>query len=142
MALRFNFLTGALEYYTAVVQIPIDGSSNGLIVTGNTISIALATETTPGALSAEDYTEFKNKKEYRTINDNIILTTQTVADKKVTLTNLPAFPDSLILNLEGGTLQRYGIDYTVNGQELSWNGLSLDGFLEPDDKLIIYYDIE
>lgn len=142
MALRFNFLTGALEYYTSVVQVPIDGSSNGLTVTGNTISIALATETTPGALSSQDYTEFKNKKQYRTINDNITLTTQSVADKKVTLMNLPAFPDSVILNLEGGTLQRYGIDYVVNGQELTWNGLSLDGFLETGDKLIIYYDIE
>jgi hypothetical protein len=143
MPFRFNPLTGALDYYSNPVQVPSDPVvSNGLSISGNTISLALATENTSGALSSEDYTSFKNKKEYIPISETIVLTTQHVAEKKVTLSNIPSFPESTLLTLQGGALQRYGIEFVVVGQELIWNGLTLDGFLEVDDTLLIYYQTE
>jgi hypothetical protein len=143
MPFRFNPLTGALDYYSNPVQVPSDPIvSNGLTITGNTITLALATETTAGAISSEDYTLFKNKKEYIPISQTIILTTQNVAEKKITLSNIPSFPESTMLTLQGGALQRYGIEFVVVGQELIWNGLSLDGFLEVDETLLVYYQTE
>jgi hypothetical protein len=142
MPFRFNPLTGSLDYYSIPSVVSFEGDTNGLVIEGNSIRIELASETTSGAISAEDYTEFKSKKEYKTTFDSIILTTTHIADKKVTLTKVPAFPETTMLTLEGGALQRYGVDYTINIQDIEWNGLGLDNFLEPGDILQIYYQTE
>lgn len=142
MPFRFNPLTGSLDYFNNLELPNNSGSSNGLTISGSTINLNLASETTTGALSASDYTLFKSKKEYKTVTETKNLTTQEVADKKIILSNIPSFPETTMLSLEGGTLQRYGVDYVVNSQELSWNGLELDNFLEPGDVLRIYYQTE
>lgn len=142
MPFRFNPLTGALDYYILPSVIPVNGDTNGLTIEGSSIKLELATETSSGAISSQDYTEFKNKKEYRSVFDVVILTTQHIIDKKIILSNIPSFPDATMLTLEGGALQRYGVDYTIVNQELSWDGLGLDNFLEPGDTLQIHYQTE
>lgn len=148
MPFRFNPITGSLDYYTTPIEItPADpedpeAPANGLVMEDGVIRLTLASETTSGTITAQDYVEFKTKKEYRTVTETKILTTVEVADKKISLSNIPSFPETAILSLAGGTLQRYGVDYVVIGQDLSWEGLELDGFLEPDDELRVYYQTE
>lgn len=145
MPFKFNPLTGSLDYYSTPIQTTPtspNAPSNGLIVEDGVIKLTLASETTSGTITAQDYVEFKTKKEYRTVTETKILTTLEVADKKIILSNIPAFPETTMLSLAGGTLQRYGVDYVVIGQDLSWDGLELDNFLEPDDELRVYYQTE
>jgi hypothetical protein len=148
MPFKFNPLSGSLDYYSTPIQInPVDPNdpgipSNGLIIEDGLIKLTLASETTPGTITAQDYVEFKTKKEYKTVTETKILTTLEVADKKIILSNIPSFPETTMLSLAGGTLQRYGVDYVVINQDLSWDGLELDNFLEPGDELRIYYQTE
>ena len=59
--------------------------------------------------------------------------------KFVTLTYIPsAGYDPKLLPI-GGIEQQYGIDYTVTGTTLSWNGLGLDNFLEAGEILKVSY---
>lgn len=60
-------------------------------------------------------------------------------NKFVTLSNTPSQPSKVILDVIGGTSQEFSVDFTVSGDQLSWNGLGLDGFLVSGDKLRIYY---
>lgn len=145
MPFKFNPLSGSLDYYSTPIQTtPTDPGvpSNGLIIEDGVIKLTLASETSAGTITPQDYIEFKTKKEYKTVTEAKILTTLEVADKKIILSNIPSFPETTMLSLAGGTLQRYGVDYVVIGQDLSWNGLELDGFLEPDDELRVYYQTE
>jgi len=68
-----------------------------------------------------------------------VLTTQEITDKKLTLNTTPLTPSNILLTPEGGIPQRYGIDFTVSGNELSWNGLGLDGFLASGEYITIVY---
>lgn len=63
-----------------------------------------------------------------------------IANKSVTLAATPANPASTVLHVQGAPHQEYGIDFTVSGTTLSWNGLGLDGLLESGDKLRVVYD--
>lgn len=62
------------------------------------------------------------------------------AAKEVTLANSPDTSSKVILDVVGGTSQHFGVDYTVSGTTLSWNGLGLDGILAENDVLRIIYD--
>lgn len=61
-------------------------------------------------------------------------------NENVTLSNTPADNNKVILDLIGGSAQEFGVDYTVSGTTLSWNGLALSGILVEGDKLRIIYD--
>lgn len=63
-----------------------------------------------------------------------------ISNKFITLSEAPATPGNTILTIIGGIVQDYGVDYTVSGTTLSWNGLFLDGILEIGDKLIVQFD--
>lgn len=70
----------------------------------------------------------------------IITLTQTDIDNKyVDLSRMPLSPDFISLEVIGGILQLYGVDYTTTGMQLSWDGLGLDNFLEVGDILVINY---
>ncbi len=140
MALKFNPLTGALENYTPVLEIAPD--SNGLELQNNILSVNLATEENAGVLSAEDYTKFNSIKIYEYFYEDVILTAQQIAEKKITLSGTPAFPEALTFIPYGGVAQRYGQDYTIIGNDISWAGLGLDGFLEEGEGIRITYQAE
>lgn len=71
--------------------------------------------------------------------DNVTLSQQNIDEKKVSLSNVPAVPSAVTLLPIGGIPQVNGIDFEVVGNELSWNGLGLDNFLELGEQLIIQY---
>lgn len=73
------------------------------------------------------------------IVENIELTQQDIENKFVTLAQTPLVPSAVVINLEGGISQINGIDYTVDGNKISWSELGLDGFLDDTDVLIIQY---
>lgn len=53
---------------------------------------------------------------------------------------LPSAPQSeVLLDVVGGTLQKQNIDFVVNGNILSWLGLSLELLLEAGNSLSISY---
>ena len=67
----------------------------------------------------------------RTYTDNFTVTNQDLANKFVTLSRTPAFPDKVELSVFGGIEQRPGVDFVVTGNILSWNALALEMLLDP-----------
>lgn len=65
------------------------------------------------------------------------LTQEDIDARQITLPSLPV--GFVLLDVIGGIVQVHGIDYTVDGLTLSWDGLGLDGFLEVDDTLLVQY---
>src|ERR1035437_1928924 len=71
--------------------------------------------------------------------DYFTLTLTDISNKSVTLNNTPLVSADVLLNVVGGILQQYSVDYTVSGNTLLWNGLGLDPILSSGDILIINY---
>jgi hypothetical protein len=55
------------------------------------------------------------------------------------LPSAPFYPSNVRLNIIGGIEQINGIDFVVNEDVLSWDGLGLDNFLETGEILLIQY---
>lgn len=49
-----------------------------------------------------------------------------IALKEVTLSNSPVNPQAVLLDVQGGTSQRYMVDFQVIGNKLNWLGLGLE----------------
>lgn len=62
-----------------------------------------------------------------------------IAAKEVTLASTPNDPNIVILDPIDGIRQDPGIAFSVTGDVLSWDGFSLDGILEENDKIIVTY---
>lgn len=76
------------------------------------------------------------------IGNNTITVTLTQTDilnKYIVLPTIPFFPERVNVTPIEGIGQVNGIDFQVNGNILSWNGLGLDNFLEEHDVLIIQH---
>ena len=71
--------------------------------------------------------------------DNFTLTTGNISTKSVTLSATPVAPEKTILNVIGGPVQEYGVDYTISGNILSWSALGLESLLTDGDKLIVQF---
>jgi hypothetical protein len=71
--------------------------------------------------------------------ERIEITQQNVIDKYVTLNAIPDFPSAVTLTMEDGIQQVYGVDFVINGNILSWDGLGLDNFIDDTDVLLIQY---
>lgn len=69
------------------------------------------------------------------------ITTLEETNKSLTLAQAPLVPNAVILQIQGAPAQIYGLDYTVSGTTLSWNGLGLDGLLEENDEVSIVYSV-
>jgi hypothetical protein len=70
-----------------------------------------------------------------------ILTAGEATAKEITLGGIPPVVEKVTLDLVGGTSQQYGLDFTVSGQVLSWDGLALETVLTEGDKLRIIYPV-
>lgn len=73
------------------------------------------------------------------VHDTITVTAQNITDKKFNLTVTSHKPDSIIFLPEGGIPQFPQIDFIVSGKELSWASLGLDGFIEENEIIHVYY---
>lgn len=62
-----------------------------------------------------------------------------ITNKYVTLANTPYSNTEVGLDIIGGCTQYYGTDYSVNGTQVTWSGLGLDGVFEVADKMRILY---
>jgi len=62
-----------------------------------------------------------------------------ITNKYVILANTPYAVTEVAMDIIGGCAQIYGIDYTVSGTQLGWNGLSLDGVVAAADKMRTFY---
>jgi hypothetical protein len=71
--------------------------------------------------------------------ERITLSQENLNNKCVVLSKAPAMPNSVMLTPEEGIPQVNGIDFTVEGNVLSWDGLGLDNFLEINEVLVIQY---
>lgn len=59
--------------------------------------------------------------------------------KRVNLTNTPVLGYDIIIFPRNGCAQFLGEDFTVDGTELSWENLGLDGLLEVGDIINVDY---
>lgn len=69
----------------------------------------------------------------------VIVTQQNLDDKSLTLPHTPISPESVSITFVNGTSQVNGIDYTVSGNVVSWDGMGLDNFIELNDVLIVQH---
>jgi len=63
------------------------------------------------------------------------------AAKELTLSDTPTEPTRTIVDvMNGGGALRYGLDFTVTGDVLSWSGGRFDGILASGDELrVVFY---
>lgn len=76
---------------------------------------------------------------YPITTENIVISQNDIDNKMVTLANAPVVPSSVTLMFLDGIHQINGIDFSVSGDELSWDSLGLDGFIELGDTIVIQY---
>ena len=67
----------------------------------------------------------------------ITLTSTNITEKKVKLSILPPIPSSVSLFPSGGIHQLNGVDFQVFEDEVRWEGLGLDNFLELNDIIVV-----
>lgn len=61
--------------------------------------------------------------------EDVALNATQILNKKIILSKIPIFPESVIVQPDGALPQKYGVDFEVVSNEIRWNGLGLDGFL-------------
>lgn len=69
----------------------------------------------------------------------IPITDLDITNKYITLKKAPLNPDAVVLDIVGGIPQINGVDFRVDGNILSWDGLGLDNFIDNTDVLIVQY---
>lgn len=72
-------------------------------------------------------------------HDAITVTVQHILQKSFPLTHIPVNPNAAIFLPEGGIPQFVGEDFVIDDNILSWDGLGLDGFIEENDIIHVYY---
>jgi hypothetical protein len=68
-----------------------------------------------------------------------VITEEQILSKQIILDIAPIAPTSVTFRFLNGTAQVYGEQYIVQGSILSWDGYSLDGFIEEGDLVSIGY---
>ena len=71
-------------------------------------------------------------------SERFVLTNENIEQKQIQLTKEP-IASSVMLIPAGGPPQLPDIDFRTTGQILSWDSLGLDGILDANDILVIYY---
>jgi hypothetical protein len=69
------------------------------------------------------------------------LTAEHISAKELTLSEEPSFPERTLVDVaNGGGMLRYGHDFTVSGNVLTWSGGRFDGIFEEGEELrVVYY---
>jgi len=76
----------------------------------------------------------------RIVTDYVSVNANDITNKYVSLSYLPN-PDSsnTTLSVVGGVSQNYGVDYYIDDSKIKWDGMTLDGDLQPGDILRLNY---
>lgn len=72
-------------------------------------------------------------------SDEFLLSDENILSKSVLLEHIPSSESGVILYPIGAPVQIPGIDFQLQGRTLTWAGLGLDGILERNDRLLVYY---
>lgn len=72
-------------------------------------------------------------------SENHSATPAMLAERRLLLAEAPADPLAVVLTIHHGIEQKAGIDFTVSGAELSWDGLALQALLESGDQFSVRY---
>lgn len=67
------------------------------------------------------------------------LTAGDITAKEITIPSAPVDVTKVILDVISGSSQHYGVDFSVSGTTLTWNGLGLDGNIIAGDVLRYHY---
>lgn len=59
--------------------------------------------------------------------------------KQLQLIATPAQPSKILVDIVGGTVQEYLLDFDISGDQFIWNGFALDGDLSVGDKIRFYF---
>ena len=121
---------------STVIQL---GVSNGLELNTNILSLNLANATNAGAMSSADFVKLSTLANFNFSSEVFTLTSTNISQKKITLSQIPLDPEGLSFLPDGGIPQRYGIDFTIVGNDIIWSGMGLDGFLEENDVIRVSY---
>lgn len=70
----------------------------------------------------------------------VTITALMIFNKSLTLASAPTTSGQTVLMHTSGPAQKYGVDFTVSGTTLTWNGLGLDGVIAENDVVIVQYD--
>lgn len=137
----FNVESGIWELSagpTTVVQVQ---PGNGLKLTGNIISLDLANSTNSGAMSSTDFVKLSTlgNLNYTFTSEIFTLTSTNINESKITLNQTPLSPENFSFLPDGGIPQRYGVDFTIVGNDVIWSGMGLDQFLEENDVIRVSY---
>lgn len=69
----------------------------------------------------------------------VTLTLSDINNKYIILPFTPVDSDNVLITPAGGITQINGIDFEVIGNQIHWNGLGLEGFLDENDVLIVQH---
>lgn len=69
----------------------------------------------------------------------ITLDSTMISNKELSLLHAVTSPAETLVFLDGGSVQKYGIDFTVSSNILSWDGLGLETIINVNDVLILQY---
>ena len=69
----------------------------------------------------------------------ITLSPADILAKQISLALTPVAPNEVSLDFYGGSIGWVGVDFTVVGNLLQWNGLGMDGFVAAGDQIRISY---
>jgi len=73
------------------------------------------------------------------ITDVFTLDLAAISAKKLKLSQLPKSAEGVRFSPDGGPDQRLGVDFILSGDEIIWDGLTLDGFLEIGETIRVSY---
>lgn len=68
------------------------------------------------------------------------ITAGEITTKSITLGGTPTDANKTRFFIDGAPTLTYGVDFTVSGNVLTWNGLGLDGIIEENDKVFVTYN--
>lgn len=74
-------------------------------------------------------------------NDTKIITSDNINSKSLDLSHAPINPQAVFFIPVGGPEQHYEIDFIIEGSTLKWDGRGLDGLLEVNDRVSIFYQM-
>ena len=110
-----------------------------LIAPGGNLQLPQSNATTDGYLSAVDWNRFNAAALGGYLFQEFTLNGADITNKFVTLPSIPTAPALSVLTNLQGLQQEYGVDYTIVGNQLRWNGLGLDGFFVSGNKFTVQY---
>lgn len=69
------------------------------------------------------------------------LTALDITNKFITLANTPLFPNEVDVYIYTGINQQVGVDFIINGNELSWDGLAMELLVSENSRIFVTYAV-